>query len=72
MGTVLGPDTLAAILRSHSLPSDADGPLFNDDLEGFLSWREANLKSQILKVTGWPSPNTIDTAVASTESDDHE
>lgn len=72
MDTVLGPDTLQTILRSHSLPADVDGPLFSDDYEGFLSWRETNLKSQILEVTGWLSPDTIDTTVVSTEKDDRE
>lgn len=72
MGAVLGPDTLETILRSHSLPADVHGPLFSDDYEGFLSWRESNLKSQILKVTGWPSPDTIDTAVLLTASDDYD
>lgn len=60
MCNALGESTVRAILRSHSLPAETDGPLFNDDYEEFLNWREATLRSQILEVTGWPSPDPDD------------
>lgn len=62
MRVALGADTLAAILRSHSLPADIDGPLYRDDYEVFLDWREAHLRLQILEVTGWTSPEDLDSA----------
>ena len=68
MDTALGADTLAAILRSHSLPADIDGPLFKDDYDNFLTWREANLRAQIIEVTGWPSPDAETVFAASAES----
>lgn len=57
MASALGSDSLKAILKSHSLPADTEGPLISDDFEGFLVWRETNLRKQILQVTGWPTPS---------------
>lgn len=59
MQAELRPDTVAAILRSHSLPEAPEGPLFGDDYEAFLSWREARLRSYILQATGWPAPPEV-------------
>lgn len=72
MRTALGADTLAAILRSHSLPADVDGPLFDDDYDAFLDWRESKLRAQILEVTGWSSPDAQVVAPVSTEYGDEE
>lgn len=62
MSDALSPELLTRILESHSLPSAADGPLFNDDYDGFLVWREANLHRMIREVTGWLPLDQADSA----------
>lgn len=57
MRDALGDDTLTKILQSHSLPSDPSGPLYSNDFEAFLDWREAKLRNQLAEVTGWPQPS---------------
>jgi hypothetical protein len=47
----LGDVTLRAILKSHLVPSDDEGPLFRDDFSGFLREREALVAAQIDLVT---------------------
>lgn len=41
-----------AVLASHWLPSGSDSPLWNNDYEGFLMWREKRLWQEIQRVTG--------------------
>ena len=47
----LGPD-LAAILSSHRLPPEKDGPLWQDRFEDFLEWRLEQLEFELREVTG--------------------
>lgn len=56
MATKLPPETLRAILRSHNLPDQPDGPLLTDRYEDFLVWRERRLRQGIAEVTGWLVP----------------
>jgi hypothetical protein len=49
----LSDQSLTAILSSHGLPSDPDGPFFVDDYEGFLAWRQDRLAKELEQVTGW-------------------
>ncbi len=39
------------VLKSHWLPTGADSPLFKDDNEAFLRWREQRLWQEIKRVT---------------------
>ncbi|HOE32922.1 MAG TPA: DUF262 domain-containing protein [Smithella sp.] len=39
------------VLKSHWLPTGADSPLFKDDYEAFLRWREQRLWQEIKRVT---------------------
>lgn len=41
-----------AVLSSHTLPTDSDSPLLDDDYEGFLTWRQTRLWQEIQRVTG--------------------
>ena len=43
---------LDALLDSHLLPSGSDSPLWSDDFEAFLQWRQDALWKQIQQVTG--------------------
>jgi hypothetical protein len=43
---------LDEILAGHYLPADQDGPLYRDDLEGFLRWRMERLASLLMSFTG--------------------
>lgn len=54
MQHAVSPELLARTLDSHGLPPEADGPLWTDDFDAFLEWREGRLTRQILDVTGWP------------------
>lgn len=44
-------DKLGAILSSHGLPDDEQGPLFTDDFDDFLVWRLGYLEQELTKVT---------------------
>ena len=48
----LGASKLDALLDSHLLPSGSDSPLWSDDFEAFLQWRQDALWKQIQQVTG--------------------
>lgn len=48
----LGPETFQALLRSHILPGGIDSPLWRDDFEAFLDWRQDALWNEIKRVTG--------------------
>jgi hypothetical protein len=48
----LGPDMFQGLLRSHRLPGEIDSPLWHDDFEAFLDWRQATLWEEIKRVTG--------------------
>ncbi len=48
----LGADLVAAILRSHELPEDFSGPLFEDRYDEFLTWRAERLADRLREVTG--------------------
>jgi hypothetical protein len=41
-----------AILSSHGLPTEPDSPLFRDDYEAFLNWRQERIWQEIRRVTG--------------------
>ena len=43
---------LDAVLASHCLPVGTNSPLFKDDFESFLAWREELLWERIRQVTG--------------------
>lgn len=44
-------DVLGAVLASHGLPSDENGPLLQDDFEDFLDWRLHHLERELAEVT---------------------
>jgi hypothetical protein len=48
----LGPDKFQGLLESHHLPGGLDSPLWRDDFEAFLDWRQAELWKEIQEVTG--------------------
>jgi hypothetical protein len=48
------------ILRSHCLPAAADSPLLRDEYEEFLTWRQAQLWSEIQRVTGATSASDLE------------
>lgn len=52
-----------AVLASHSLPTEANSPLLNNDYDGFLAWRQSRLWLEIQRVTGV-------TSAADLEADD--
>lgn len=41
-----------AVLASHCLPTSDASPLWNDDYESFLTWRQDRLWQEIQRVTG--------------------
>lgn len=41
-----------SVVSSHSLPVGVDSPLWRDDYENFLTWRQDRLWKQIQRVTG--------------------
>lgn len=43
---------LDAVLASHCLPTGPDSPLWTDDYDAFLAWRENRLWAEIQRVTG--------------------
>lgn len=43
---------LSAILASHRLPPEKDGPLWGDRFEDFLEWRLHQLEAELAEVTG--------------------
>ncbi len=45
-------DLLTRVLTSHLLPAGTASPLFNDDFESFLTWRQSQLAQQIEEATG--------------------
>jgi hypothetical protein len=47
--------TLPAVLASHNLPGDEDGPLWQDRFEDFLDWRQHRLAEELSVVTNPPS-----------------
>ena len=47
----LGP-TLDEVLRSHLLPEGPESPLYADDFEAFLDWRQDTLQETLAEVTG--------------------
>ena len=47
--------TLALILRSHLLPDDEEGPLWQGRFEEFLQWRQDRLAEQLTLVTQPPA-----------------
>jgi len=42
---------LGAVLRSHGLPPEKDGALWEDDYDGFLDWRLTHLTEELKAVT---------------------
>lgn len=50
MAAALGGN-LDAVLKSHGLPHDKDGPLWSDDYDDFLEWRLDHLTAELGKVT---------------------
>lgn len=45
------PNDLPRILESHGLPSEDDGPLWQDDFDAFLEWRLNHLAQELQAVT---------------------
>lgn len=43
---------LDTVLESHCLPTGTDSPLWRDDYEAFLDWRQERLWEEIRRVTG--------------------
>jgi hypothetical protein len=59
----LGPERFAQLLQSHHLPAGPDSPLFTDDFDAFLTWRQEALWAEIQDVTGiHEASNLIDEA----------
>jgi hypothetical protein len=50
--TSLGADKFRELLRSHLLPGDQESPLWRNDFDGFLAWRQDKLWREIQHVTG--------------------
>jgi hypothetical protein len=48
----LGEEDFQKLLESHQLPHGWESPLWRDDFEGFLGWRQDALWRQIQEVTG--------------------
>jgi hypothetical protein len=48
--------TFPDLLRSHLLPAGPDSPLWRDDFEGFLQWRENAFWREIKTLTGIQEP----------------
>jgi len=46
--------TLPAVLDSHGLPAQEDGPLWENDYDRFLEWRLNYLAEQLGSVAGSP------------------
>jgi hypothetical protein len=54
MRAKMPPNLLSEILDSHGLPSAEDGPLYTDDFDGFLAWRQTRIAQELSIATGWP------------------
>jgi hypothetical protein len=48
------------VLDSHCLPYDASSPIWRDDFEAFLRWRQARLWREICDVTGLSEPAMLE------------
>jgi hypothetical protein len=48
----LGHDKFQALFESHHLPGGLDSPLWRDDFDAFLDWREKEFWKEIQEVTG--------------------
>lgn len=48
----IGPGNLDALLASHLLPTGPESPLWSDDFEGFLDYRQSAIGEAISRVTG--------------------
>ncbi len=48
------------VLASHCLPTGSDSPLWIDDYEAFLEWRQARLWQEIQRVTGIVAPTDLE------------
>lgn len=46
------PGKFYELLQSHLLPSGPDSPLWRNDFEGFLTWRQNAIWNEIRRVTG--------------------
>lgn len=51
---------LDKVLASHSLPIGKSSPLFRDDYDAFLTWRQGRLWQAIKKVTGVAGPSDLE------------
>lgn len=56
-----------AVLDSHCLPTGDDSPLWSDDYEGFLAWRQARLWKEIQRLTGATAAADLEAQDVSTE-----
>ena len=45
-------DRLSTVLSSHNLPPQEDGPLWQDQFEQFLEWRQGRLTEELRLSTG--------------------
>lgn len=52
MSAVWGEKQLEAVLASHGLPPERDGPLRSDDFPAFLEWRREFVRRELARVTG--------------------
>jgi hypothetical protein len=52
ISTSLGTDKFQELLRSHLLPGDQESPIWSNDFDAFLAWREDMLWREIQQVTG--------------------
>jgi hypothetical protein len=48
----LGPDKFQVLLESHHLPGGIDSPLWRDDFDAYLDWRQKEIWKEIQEVTG--------------------
>jgi hypothetical protein len=55
---------LAGILKSHNLPPEDDGPLWQDSFDDFLQWRQDRLAAELVLVTGGTTSPNVSTGHA--------
>jgi len=55
-----------SVLTSHCLPADKDSPIWSDDFEAFLDWRQKRLWEEIQRVTGLTDATDLEADVEPT------
>jgi hypothetical protein len=63
-GLRFDPRALRELLQSHLLPSEPDSPLWRNDFDEFLAWRQERLWQDIQRVTGLAHASPITEVLA--------